>query len=114
MGFIKCSDIVRMSIDEETSRLYPQYRVNRTYMNTLFEYCDEFDKLGNEFFTKKITAYVDEDRIIHIIFDFEEIVVQEEETYSLYGLIERSVGVKFRYGDNETIIAEFMFPSIWE
>jgi len=114
MHFVKCSDIVKMSIDEFTPTISDDYFVNREYYSVLMEYCDEFDKLGEEFCVQSITSSVDENMIIHIVFEFEDITVQDRETYSFYDLIDRSVGVSFSYQSEDVIRTEFMFPSIWE
>ena len=113
MRLVKCFDIVMISVDEATSRFAYDYVVNKEYLSILSEYCEAFDRLSKKFGVESITSWVDDNKLIHISFDFSDVVVQDEETYPFYDLMDRAVDVKFYYKDG-AICVEFVFPSIWE
>lgn len=112
--FVKCFDAVEMVTDEATKRFAPMFREDPEAKDILREYCDALDSMTPDFDTESFEVEVDEIKMtIAIRMECGEIVVTNQE-HVLYKLMQRALSVKFYHGDGDTIVAELVFPSIWE
>lgn len=114
MGFVSCFDVVTMVTDEATAQFSPLFRENKERKAILRQYCDAIDMLAKEFDGESFEVEVDDiEMTISIKMECPDMVIQGSAN-PFYALAERAVSIGFSHGEGDTIIVEFVFPSIWE
>ena len=112
---IKCFDIVESVTDEATTRFSPYFHEHGERKAILKQYCEAIDILCYLFDGESIEVEVDETKLtISIRLKCPEIRMEPKNKLFLQ-LAERTTALNFYPNENENgIIIEFVFPSIWE
>lgn len=111
---IKCFDVVSMVIDEATAQFAPVWTANRENKKILEQYCEAIDELAKEF--QGISYEVNVDTIkmtIGIKMECGDIILNSK-TNTYYKLAQRAISFGFSQSEDGNLVAEFVFPSIWE
>lgn len=114
MSFINCFDAVDMVIEEATKQFHPLWKQNAEKTKILEQYCDEIDKLSNEFGGISFEVNVDDIAMtISITLECQDILITEK-SHMFYSLIQRAVAVGFSVSNDGNLNIKFVFPSIWD
>ncbi len=115
MCTIKCFDIVETVTDEATARFSPIFHEHEERKTILKQYCEAIDTLCELYRGESIEVGVNEIKMtISIRMEFQEIRMEPENKLFLQ-LAERTTTLIFSPNENgNSIIIEFVFPSIWE
>lgn len=114
MSFVTCFDVVSMVIDEATSQFAPLWKINEENYKILKQYCGAIDELAREFEGESFEVEVDDIKMtISIKMECQDITIESQQ-HRYYDLAQRSVSFGFSVTKNGTMIAEFVFPSVWD
>ena len=115
MSKIKCFDVVESVVEEATKRFSPIFVENGEAKSILKQYCEVLDSIVDDVSGSSIEVEVDEIKmIITVSIGCSEIIVYPDNDL-FYKIAQRSIAIGFRAGeDPESIVVDFVFPSIWE
>lgn len=109
----KTFDVVSTVIEEANKRFAPIWEPDKEKTDILKQYCEAIDILIKEFDGQSLDVEVDEEKmLICIKLECSEITIERKE-HRCYDLIQRSVSFGFSGTNNDTMILELVFPSIW-
>lgn len=109
----KTFDVVSTVIEEANKRFAPIWEPDKEKTDILKQYCEAIDILIKEFDGQSLDVEVDEEKmLICIKLECSEITIEGKE-HRYYDLIQRSVSFGFSGTNNDTMILELVFPSIW-
>lgn len=115
MSAVKCFDVVESVTEEATQRFAPVFTENQERKDILKQYCEAIDQLIDDISGSSIEVEVDEIKMtISIAIGCEEIIIYPDNDL-FYKLAERALVIKFYPDeDDQSMVMEFVFPSIWE
>lgn len=110
---IKCFDIVSMVTDEASARFAPLFKEDPERKDILREYCEALDVVAEECSADSIEAEVHEiEMTIAIRIESADITVSKNHIF--YELVDRALSVRYFNSGNDSVITEFIYPSIWQ
>lgn len=114
MSFVTCFDIVSMVVEEATSQFAPLWKLNDENYKILEQYCGVLDALAEEFDGESFDVEVDDIKMtISIKLECQDITIESQQ-HKYYELAQHALSFSFSASENDTMIAEFVFPSVWE
>lgn len=109
----KAFDVVSTVIEEANQRFAPIWEPDKEKTDILKQSCEAIDILIIEFDGESLDVEVDEEKmLIYIQLECREITIESKE-HRCYDLIQRSVSFGFSRTNNDTMLLELVFPSIW-
>ena len=113
-SFAKCFDVVSMVVEEAATQFAPLWRINDERCKILKQYCGAIDSLAAEFDGESFEVDIDDIKMtIGIKMECKDMTI-ESQTHKYYSLAQRAVSFGFSASENGNLVAEFVFPSIWD
>ena len=114
MSFVKCYDVAEMVLDEASKQFAPLFRENGERKQILKSYCEVIDSLAEEFNAESFDVEVDDIKTtVSIKMECQDITITSEQ-HPLYELAGHAMDVRFSHSEDDLMVVEFVFPSIWE
>lgn len=114
MSFVKCFDVTEMVLDEASKQFAPLFRENEERKMILKSYCEVIDSLAKEFNAESFDVEVDDIKMtVSIKMECPDITITSDK-HPLYELAGHAIAVHFSHSENDLMVVEFVFPSIWE
>ena len=113
-SFVKCFDAVTMVTDEATSQFAPMWRENKESKRILEQYCRAIDALSGEFGGMSFEVEADDIKMtITIKLECSDMTIKAQK-YKYYELAQRALSFGFSVSESGNLVAQFVFPGIWE
>lgn len=111
---IKTFDVASMVIEEANDRFAPIWEPNEEKCRILEQYCGAIDALIKDFDGESLDVEVDEIKMtICIQIECADMTIEACE-HKYFELIQRANSFGFKATGNDTMLVEFVFPSIWD
>ena len=107
-----------LPVIRDGSKIFSSYVIDGRRLNKFQEYCEAIDELSDEFGNESIEVEVDtETGEISVSLECIDLTVdipqKEPNEHILYDLVEKTVKFGFFATEDGTVIAKFVFPSLW-
>lgn len=109
---------VALPVIQEGSKIFSSQVINGRKLDDFRECCEAIDELSDEFDNESIEVEVDtETGEISVSLECIDLAVdipqKEPNEHILYDLVEKTVKFGFFATEDGTVIAKFVFPSLW-